>query len=403
MLDKRSKNIVFAFGLFVVVLLIAEIVRPTPIDWRPSYTALDKIPFGAHVLYKELPSLFPNATLETVTQDPFEFLQDTTAYGTNEAYLFIDTDASFDDRQQDKLKAFAAVGNTVFISSNYVSFKTNDSVYTVATTLYEPLEKEVKANLFTPSFLPDSLPKFQKGMGTSTFYELDTLQTKALGYFKFSDSDTSKDETPRDSLNFIVLQHGLGQIYFHTVPETFSNYYMLRDNDAYAASVLSYIEADKIYLDAFKKSGKRVVSSPLRFVLNQAPLKWAYYLLLAGLLVFVIFRSKREQRIIEVIKPLENTSIEFTKTIGDLYFQHKDYGNIIAKKITYFLETVRTRYFMNTSELNEEFVKRLAAKTGNPEDTTAELIRMIQQQKGKSFHTEADLIALNKQIEAFRL
>jgi len=141
----------------------------------------------------------------------------------------------------------------------------------------------------------------------------------------------------------------------------------------------------------------------MRFVFNQAPLTWAYYLLLGGLLIFVIFRGKREQRVIEVIEPLENTSIEFTKTIGDLYFQHKDYGNIIAKKITYFLETVRTHYYLNTETLDTTFVKRLALKSGNNEEQTQELIQLIQHLKGKALHTEADLIALNKKIEAFRL
>ena len=109
------------------------------------------------------------------------------------------------------------------------------------------------------------------------------------------------------------------------------------------------------------------------------------------------------QRIIKVIKPLENTSIEFTKTIGDLYFQHKDYGNVISKKITYFLEVVRSRFYLNTNEIDDEFVKKLALKSGNNLEKTKELIQYIKQLKGKTFHTEQDLLTLNKLMEEFNI
>jgi cation transport regulator ChaC len=141
----------------------------------------------------------------------------------------------------------------------------------------------------------------------------------------------------------------------------------------------------------------------MRFVLDQAPLTWAYYVLIGGLLIFVLFKGKREQRIVEVIEPLENTSVEFTKTIGDLYFQHKDYSNIIAKKITYFLETLRSKYYVNTNEITEDFIKKLALKSGNTLEKTQKLMHLIKHLKEKSVHSEADLLELNKQIEAFRL
>jgi hypothetical protein len=124
---------------------------------------------------------------------------------------------------------------------------------------------------------------------------------------------------------------------------------------------------------------------------------------MTGLLLLVLFMAKREQRIIKVIKPLKNTSIEFTRTIGDLYFQHKDFTNIITKKITYFMELVRSRYHLSTQILDEEFITKLAHKSGNDLDKTKKLIDNINHLRGKSLHNEADLIELNKKTQDFKI
>jgi hypothetical protein len=153
----------------------------------------------------------------------------------------------------------------------------------------------------------------------------------------------------------------------------------------------------------YLKSGRKIVDSPMRFVLDQKSLKWAYYTLMLGLLLFIIIKGKREQRVIEVLAPLENTSIEFTKTIGDLYFQHRDFGNINAKQITYFLEMVRSKYYLDTTELNSEFIQKLALKSNVSQEKTTALIQLINQLKGKAVHTEEDVIELNKQIEDFKI
>jgi hypothetical protein len=53
--------------------------------------------------------------------------------------------------------------------------------------------------------------------------------------------------------------------------------------------------------------------SPMRFILNNPPLRYAWYLLLLGLLIFVLFNAKRKQRIVPVIEPLKNTSLDLSE------------------------------------------------------------------------------------------
>jgi len=120
------------------------------------------------------------------------------------------------------------------------------------------------------------------------------------------------------------------------------------------------------------------------------------------LILFVIFKAKREQRIIPVIKPLENSSVEFTRTIGDLYFQHKNYTNIILKKVTFFMDYIRSHFYLETEDLNDNFIKKLAVKASKSVEETTTVINFIKMLKNKPLHTEQELIELNKLIEDFK-
>ena len=395
MLDKRSRNILIAFGIIFLIIIITEVVRPKPLNWKSSFTAVDKIPFGSYVLFEELTAIFKDAAIEKIKGDPYEFLIDS-SYTTNSAYIFINDYISIDKQQLKSFKKYVEAGNTIFLSARNFGGVISDSLLTDTQQEYTILENNLKTRFFNKSVLQDSIPNFKKGVYKSVFTNIDTLNTKALGYFEL-------EEPNIETLNYISVSYGKGKFLFHTLPEAFSNYYLLNGNERYASQVLSYIEADTIYWDTYLKSGRKIVDSPMRYIFNQKSLQWAYYVLMLGLLLFVIIKGKREQRIIKVIEPLQNTSIEFTKTIGDLYFQHKDFGNIIAKKITYFLETVRSHYYLNTAELDDEFIQKLALKSGQSLDKSTKLIKLIRHLKGKAVHSETDIIELNKQIEDFKI
>ena len=418
MLDKRAKNILYLCGFFILMLVITEIVRPKPVDWTPNYTQASKSPMGSYILYNELQSLLEPDSIVSVQLDPFEYLiADSTT--VNATYFFINDNVNLDEHQANRLLDFAQRGNTVFLSGHSFGYHLSDTLKIETFRRYNVLDKTVIPQFFDLSISNDSFPKFEKATRKSTFDYIDTLKTTAIGHFNLEVSDgvledlldeegsyfeeKNENYSTLDELNYIRVPVGKGQFLFHTLPEAFSNYYMVGGADQYAANVLSHIEhKDIIFYDTYIKSGKKFVDSNMRFIFGQAPLTWAYYVLISGIILFVIFRGKREQRIIEVVEPLKNTSIEFTKTIGDLYFQHKDFGNLIAKKITFFLEHVRTAYYLDTNDLNQVFIKKLSLKSGISLEDTQKLILKIKEAKSKTFHTEADLIEINTLIDAFR-
>ncbi len=391
-MDKRTKIIIGIFTAVLLTIIVTEIARPKPINWSPSYTSYHKRPFGAHILKEELTAIFPNAKINITNKNSY-------AYLTNEeldkrsAYIFINTSLHFDKQESHKLLEYAAKGNTILIAGSYLSGVLIDSLKINAVTNYG-IREDTIALSFTNSNFKKSNYFYDKGLDNVYFNKVDTSKAKILSYTKHKDYSKK--------VNFIEMPFGKGKILVNTTPQAFSNYYMLAGNAQYAANALSYIKDGTIIWDDYKKTGRVVITSPMRFVLNQKSLKWSYYLTIASLLLFVLFRAKRKQRIIPVITPLENTSIAFAKTVGTLYYQHKDYDDIIAKKINFFTAYIRTHFYININTITKKTAIVLAAKSGKPLTECTELLDYLLYLKKKTLKTEQELIALNKKIVAFK-
>ena len=120
-----------------------------------------------------------------------------------------------------------------------------------------------------------------------------------------------------------------------------------------------------------------------------------------ALLVYVLLEMRRKQRIIPVLKKPVNDSLEFVKTIGRLYHDKGDHKNLCRKMVAYFLEHIRGRYKLNTSELDDEFVKALHGKTGVEISQLNNIIQFIRGMDQADFINEKELASFHKQLESF--
>ncbi|MFI0430651.1 DUF4350 domain-containing protein [Mariniflexile sp. HMF6888] len=401
-MDKRSKIALYAIGTVIVLMMIAEVTKPKALNWRDSYAAADKIPLGCYVLFNELKDV-SNTPIKVSTKTAFEALKD---FETDKktVSLFINNGMSFDKQDSESLIKYVENGNSVFISTNYMYGVLSDTLNIRIGTDYNNFFKKPSLNSFTSPRLKTNERHFKDVIENSFFIRLDTLNAIALGTTKVEKTEKIINDTiPDTNINYIKVPFGNnnGAFYVHTNPFAFSNYHMLNGNEAYAATVLSFLPKHQIIWDNYYKSGRKIITSPLRFILQNQALRWAFYITMISLILFVIFRGKRTQRIIPVVEPLKNATLDFTRTIGDLYYQHGDFTNIITNKIQYFLEQIRSKYYLNTNELNESFISKLAIKSSNKKEDTKALIDYIVYLKSKPNHTEADLIQLNKLIESF--
>ena len=400
-MDKRSKIALYAIAAVIILMMIAEVTKPKALNWRDSYSASDKIPLGCYVLFNELKD-FSNKPIQTSNKNSFEALKELTNKEKTVS-LFINNYIQFDKQSSESLLKYVEKGNSVFISANYFNGVLCDTLNIKIGSNYNNLFKRPSLNSFISPSLKTNERTFEDVIENSFFVSLDTLKTVALGTIKVEKDDTVIADTITTHINFIKVPFGEnnGAFYVHTNPFAFSNYHMLNGNEAYAATVLSFLPKHAIIWDNYYKSGRKIITSPLRFVLQNQALKWAFYITLIALILFVIFKGKRTQRIIPIVEPLKNATLDFTRTIGDLYYQHGDFSNIIKSKIQYFLEQIRSKYYLNTNELSEHFISKLAIKSSNKKEDTKALIDYIVYLKSKSSHTETDLIQLNKLIETF--
>lgn len=433
-MDKTSKIALYAIGFVLLLMIVAEVTKPKAISWRDSYSASDKIPLGCYVLFNELQD-FSGFKVETSTENLFESLKKTDSTKTYNL-LMINDFIGLDEQSSHAILDFAKRGNSVLISARSVYGTLADSLKFKFNQGYNKFYKEPSIQKFTNPRLKANETAFSDVIENSFFTAIDTTNTIVLGTFEFTDSlilESTKEQANEDGeiyldpendvaeeynydyynyddfdytnnkINFIKMPIGNqgGAILIHTNPFAFTNYHMLNAKEDYAAAVLSYLPQQPFLWDNYYKSGRRVITSPLRFVLSNPALKWAFYLSLTSLLLFVIFRGKRTQRIIPVVEPLKNSTVEFTQTIGDLYYQNGNFTNIISKKIAYFLEFIRTNYYLDTTILNTQFIDKLAIKSGNTKEDTKVLIDYITYLKSKTTHTEKELIELNRIIETY--
>lgn len=395
-MNKTIKIYIVFLVLLLVGIIYIDATRTKPINWSPTYGINDKIPFGMYVFNEEAPALFENEKINRITQTAYEYLEPlydydslVNTYKAKGTILSISENYLIDDESTQEMLYFAEHGNKIFISSKSFPQKLMDSLKFEYSSKFLGTDS-ISAWMANPN-LGSQKYNITVGAGNSYFKKIDTLNTTVLGYHG------NKSEK---LVNFIKISYGKGTFYLHTQPAVFTNYHLLKGNHSkYAAKALSYADGEIFWL-VKNQTGEIISNSPLRYVLSQPALKSAWYIFLLGMLAFFIFNAKRKQRVVRIVKPLENTTVDFTKTIGNLYFQEGNHDNIIEKKIIYFLEKIRNEYLLDTATLDENFEKKLQQKTGKKMEDIQRAVYLINQYR-KKYHQsiESDLIALNTAIE----
>nr|WP_321413865.1 DUF4350 domain-containing protein [uncultured Allomuricauda sp.] len=397
----RKGWIYITIGILTLAALFGlEYNKPKKINWFPSYVSHHKIPYGTYVLNDLMEKHFPGA-IQQIQKPPFEFLSRTDSI--NGAYFFVNESVSFEEAELNAILEWVDQGNQLFVASSSFETKLLDTLNLEQRFVYNDgqLEPIFYFELVNPTFKNKKF-KFTKDYYTPSFDRLDTLRTTVLGQV-YTNADSTGAQTKH--ANTIRQPFGKGEIVLSSFPKAFTNYFMLKDsNSQYTAGLLSYLDrSETIYMDNFHKSGKSFYTSPMYLFLNTEEFKWAYYLILIGAIVYIIFEGKRKQRAIPVVHPVKNQTLAFTRTIADMYFEKKELPLITKHKIDYFLEYLRSRLHVTTQDLEDEtFLRNLALRSNSASEEVKNLMGLITKLRAKQHITEEELKNLNKKIEAFK-
>jgi len=182
-MDKRSKIILGVFCAVIIAIIVTEIVRPKPINWRPSYTASSKIPFGCYVLYNELNTLFQNHKINTVEKSVYDVMTKRDSLEKSN-YLLINNFIYLDEQESYQLLDYVKQGNSVFIATNQLSGILADTLNVFATSNYSVLEDTISFD-FTNKNFKDLNFEYSRGMNNWWFTSVDTSKTTILGHINY--------------------------------------------------------------------------------------------------------------------------------------------------------------------------------------------------------------------------
>lgn len=406
-----NKRFWFFVAGFLVFVFLLEWNAPSKFVWEPTFNHYDKQPFGCAVFDSLMENSVPagyEVTKKTIAQLERE------GYGKKPHAFLIQTvsfrPSATDIRSLDRL---LKAGNKVFIATSDIE---PDSLYPDlqvdinGQNVFSPME--VKASIANQSIPYDTLVfsrqlpyqgkeyhVYSAMTGNSVAVEGNvTCDTLVISWVSEEESDSTEGPwVPR----VVKIKRGKGELFVSCDPLLMTNYGILdtQINGLIFRLMSQFRGLPIIRTEAYGPETEYETDTPLRFWLQNEPLRWAIYLTLGGLLLFCIFYARRRQRVIPVVEEPANRSLEFVKLIGTLYHQKHINRDLLQKKYSYFGETLRRMTMIDVEDVEsrKENIAQIAIRTGMPE---AE-VRMILDRVNRYLQGNDELkdAALRKAID----
>ncbi len=363
-----------------------------------TYAKKDTKPFGASVAYRQLAAIYSLNNIQDKKSDfknTWENISDSGAL-----YVCLAPKLFLTSEEVTAMMEYLEAGNSLFISAASIDDLLLDEIG--CKQIYNAPEMDAMLSKMGNTSVNTTA---QPGTQYEYFYypfqnyftNIDSSTTRVLGF--------NANKQP----NLLVYFKGKGKLYLQCEPRAYSNYFLLKaDNYHYLKTTLAYTDnmPQHVYWDDYyhklrsRKNSDNDFSS-LTEIMKNPPLKAAFFLSLILLALYILFGGKRLQRIIQPLKANENTTVTFTETIGRLYLQKKDNKNIADKMITYFNEYIRNTYFLNSTQVNNDFIVMLSRKSGVEKDKVDTLYRTILATQGSDMVNDYQLLSLQQQIQHF--
>jgi hypothetical protein len=385
--------------LLAVIFVSVFLSQEKQYDWKVTLAHEDKNPYGTFVLNELLPSAFGQG-VETNYRTFYEFKDSLRQF---ENVVILSTNFGPGNEDVKAMLDYVDKGGVIFVSTNHLGGLLADTLGLLTSDNY--FDGNFSQNQNDSAFIQMANPR----LDTARRYYFKS--GSIASYFSKADS-ARKNSRPAEATVIaknsaqkpvaIKINRGKGFFIFNSTPLIFTNIYLLdKENNLLISSLLSYLPEKKIHRSEYYQLGRMEAATPIRFILQNESLRWAYYIAIISILLFIVFEAKRTQRPIPMIMPLANTSLEFVATIGTLYFERKDHKAIATRKILFFLESLRERFNFSLPLHSAENAKILSHKAGKEEDVVRHLMELMNQIANKEKITEDELKSLNTAIQKF--
>jgi hypothetical protein len=379
-------------------------------SWNENYKADSDQPYGTLFISKLLESYRPGEKFIHNDTIPLSTLLAKDSIDHPADYIFIGSELLLSDEDVQSLLDFIHSGNDAFVATSFLPYALVDSIFRAECEnemfLTDHLSPSATLNFYHPSlhsakgyeytYKPGSQVRAYKWMALQSDVFCDSARSLvALGHF---------DD---DRVNFFRLPFGDGNLYIHTNPIVFTNYFIrLQDKIEYAESVFSHLRGKTIIWDEYSRSHftpDETESNPLALIMQHDSLKYAWWMMLVSAILYTVFTAKRKQRIVPIREEKINTSLEYVKMVSALHFENGNNKDIAIKKMKYFLYFIRSKYGIQHVQLTQDQFKRLAEKSQVAPDHIESIFSQYQKIEKNPYETIGahQLVTLYNAIDHF--
>ena len=189
-----------------------------------------------------------------------------------------------------------------------------------------------------------------------------------------------------------------GKLIVTTMPLVFTNYGVM-DSDArklseYMSSFFKGRKLYRLYEEKDKNTMMEEEDGDFKYIMSQPPLKWAFYIILGLLVVYMVFNSRRRMKAIPVHKIDEDTTLQFAKVLGTFYYHQEYHVPFLMKKYDKLKSTLQSRYGWDVDKMEaSDLINRLYVITGIKKERIAKLFILICE-----YGQDAHVISAKKDI-----
>lgn len=381
MKNGRRNILIAVAALILIAVIIIFRQNKSRFNWYETYEIESKEPYGGYVIGDMLKNYFPGNKFTVLKKSLHETLESNN-HRDRENYVFIGSWIRYDSSEINALLSFVDKGSSAFISSTdrWTDLLQRLLQDTCMNVEYDQYNSE-RDSIVSLNFYSSSIRSERGYPFTYVFrnlpYRYEWSYFDSSVFCGTDDNAVALGSMDTKYINFVKIRYGKGNFFLHTTPLAFTNYSLTKEkNLEYASHVFSFLPKGNILWDEYNKmpgdvdfnSDLKLSQSPLQYILGQESLRWAWYLTLLLVLLYMVFFGKRKQRVIPVIEPNTNTSLEYIKTISQLYYQQSNHKVICMHKMKLFQAFLRNRYFIQTNKINEEVVKKISVKSQIPEE-----------------------------------
>lgn len=383
-------------------------------SWWESYRYNDEQPYDLSAIYQLLQDrpaglVFNKDTLSAL------------AYDSNEVsnFLYIGSNIYMDEEDVTGLLGFVEAGNKAFLFTKYIPEDISYHLFGPDCYYYSSYNDSELEYFYTDTVnlrLTNTALLPQDSVSLSFVYDYKP-QSHSWPYIPeywlcdpgFGNETLGTLDSGR--VNFLRLRYGDGEIFVHTNPELFTNYY-LSDTSRfdYALGVFSYLGDGPVFWDeysrnyhlspsqrnqnAYNPNGGRNLfkdNHALRYILEQPPLALAWYIFLIGGLLYVIFLGKRRQRVVPFRTSPENSSRQFVDTIARLSYQHGNHATLAKREITMFRHFLQERFKVRWTE-GTDLPTDLGLRTGLSDEVINHAAKQLRFVSQRDYLEDGDLM-----------